>query len=87
MLKMPVLLFLLTFLVAQQPAPPDDSHQGQPSYCVNHGGFADFPMEEPHICNCDKPCHEGQPEDRMCLVYCRADHCHCIAECELEPPA
>ena len=89
-MKYPVCLFLLTLLVAvpgaQQQEP--DPHAGQPSYCVNHGGFKDFPMEEPHICACDKPCHEGQPEDTKCLVYCRKDHCHCFPseECEREPP-
>lgn len=87
-MKLFVLVLLLTLsLGAQQPGPPPtDPHQGQPSYCVNHGGFTEFPMEEPHICACDSPCHEGQPEDAKCLVYCRKDHCHCIAECEREPP-
>ena len=87
MLKVPVLCFLLTLLVAvpsssQEPTP--DPHSL--AYCINHGGFPDKPMEEPHICHCDKPCHEGQPEDRLCKVWCRPDRCFCIAECEREPP-
>ena len=69
---------------SQEPTPIP--HEDQPSYCVNHGGFADFPMEEPHICNCDKPCNDQQPEDRQCKVFCQPGHCHCIAECEREPP-
>lgn len=82
-----VLLLTLTLGIpsgAQEPAP--DPHVGQPAYCVNHAGFDEYPMEEPHICMCDKPCHEGQPEDRKCLKWCQKDHCHCIAECEPEPP-
>ena len=78
-----ILLLTLTIAVpgAQQEPGPHDL-----AYCVNHGGFPDMPMEEPHICACDKPCHEGQAEDTKCKVYCRKDHCHCLAECEPEPP-
>lgn len=80
-----VLIVLLTLTVSvpggagQEP----DPHDGQPAYCVNHGGFTDFPMEEPHICRamCDRNCgDEGHQEKRGCLTYCRPDHCHCIAE-------
>lgn len=80
MLKVGVLCFLLTLTVAQDPEPH------QLSYCVNHGGFSEYPMRDPHICNCDKPCVKGQPEDRACKVWCRPDHCHCLAECDDQPP-
>lgn len=86
-MKHALMLFLLTLTMAV----PGETQQPQPdphslAYCVNHGGFPDMPMVEPHICACDSPCHEGEPEDIKCLVYCRKDHCHCIAECEHEPP-
>ena len=80
-----VLVFLLTLLVgtpyAQQQEP--DSHRL--AYCVNHGGFTDFPMKEPHVCEamCDRNCgDEEHTEKSKCLTYCRPDHCHCLAECE-----
>ena len=81
-----VLLLTLTVSVpgAQQQEP--DQHEGQPAYCVNHGGFADFPMEEPHICACRPRCQEGQPEDTGCLTYCQRPRCKCIHECERDPP-
>lgn len=84
MSRLAVIVLVSLGVIAQ--AQDQDPHEGKPSYCVNHGGFKDFPMQEPHVCNCDKPCHEGQPEDTQCTVYCEPDHCHCIAECEKEPP-
>lgn len=81
-------LFLLTLTIAvpggaQDPAP--DPHEGQVSYCVNHGGFEkEFPMVEPHICNCERM--EDGSEDRKCLTWCRRPNCKCIHEIEREPP-
>lgn len=86
-MKGAVLVFLLTLMVGT--ASGQDPHDGQPAYCTNHGGHPAFPMVEPHICNaaCDRNCgNEGHQEKPGCLVYCRPDHCHCIAECEREPP-
>ena len=82
-----ILIVLLTLTVAvpggaQDPEP--DPHQGQPAYCVNHGGFPDKPMVEPHICECEHM--EDGTEDRKCLVWCRKDKCSCIHETEREPP-
>ena len=58
--------------------------QHELKYCINHGGFEkEFPMVEPHICTCDKPCADNQPEDTKCKVYCRKDRCFCIAECDI----
>ena len=81
MMKYVVCACLLTLAIAM-PGAQDD----RLAYCVNHGGFKDFPMEEPHICACDRGCSPDQPEDTKCKVYCRKDHCHCIAECEKAPP-
>lgn len=79
-----VCIFLLTLLVAvpgssQEPTP--DPHQGQPAYCVNHPLDEQHPMNQAHACMCAKPCEEGGSEDPMCRVYCRKDHCHCLAMC------
>ena len=76
---------LLLALGLGVPGSAQDTDQHSLAYCINHGGFADKPMEEPHICDCDKPCAEGEPEDRKCKVYCRKDRCFCIAECERPP--
>lgn len=75
-------IFLLTVTLAvpsssQEPAP--DPHSL--AYCVNHPLDKDHPMQEPHVCACAKPCDEGGSEDPMCKVYCRKDHCHCLAHC------
>ena len=82
-------LTLGTLGSAQQGPPPPDPHEGQPAYCVNHGGFPDLPMNAPHVCEamCDRNCGEDRHEPPGCLTYCRPDHCHCLAECEREPPA
>ena len=77
--------FVFVLLLTLSVGVPGGAQEPDPhalAYCVNHAGFPKFPMEEPHICTCDSPCNEGDPEDRKCLVYCRKDHCHCIAECE-----
>lgn len=89
MTKQFALIVLLTLTLgtpyAQQQEPPPDQHSL--AYCVNHGGFPDTPMVEPHICKamCDKNCDEGGPEKGNCLTYCRPDHCHCLAECDNHP--
>ena len=77
------LVFLLTLTLAV----PGGARQDQPvphelAYCTNHAAETDFPMEEPHICSadCRRSCGEG--ENRGCATYCRADHCHCLAECD-----
>ena len=53
---------LLTMLVAVPGAPQDqepapDPHQGQPTYCINHAGDREHPLEEgqdreAHLCLC-----------------------------------
>lgn len=78
-----VFLMTLTLAVPGSPQAPDP-HEGQPAYCVNHGGFAEFPMKEPHICACE-PMEDGT-EDKKCLTYCRTPNCKCIHEHEREPP-
>ena len=85
-MKPAVLLFLLTLLIGVPSGAQDpDPHEGQPTYCTNHGGHPAYPMKEGHICECDKPCTEGQPEDRKCLKWCHKDDCHCISECDNQP--
>lgn len=84
MTKYFVFVFLLTLTIAIPGAQQQEPDPHQLAYCVNHGGFEkEFPMVEPHICDCDKPCAEGQPEDTKCKVYCRKDRCFCIAECDV----
>lgn len=75
-----VLLLALTVAVpsgAQDPGP----HEGQPAYCTNHE-LPDYPLVAPHICECERGCTKDDPEDSKCKVYCRKDHCHCLAECD-----
>ena len=73
----------VVFAQAQDQAP--DAHDGQPSYCVNHSGYDDYPMVEPHVCACQRSCREGEPEDTKCLTYCQRPRCKCIHECDLPP--
>ena len=73
-----VVLFVAVLSLGMQ----DPPHDQQPAYCVNHGGYPQYPMVEPHVCACAKPCHEGEPEDRACKVWCQPNKCFCLAECE-----
>lgn len=81
------LIFLLTLSIGTPYAYPQDPDPHQLAYCVNHGGLKDFPMVEPHLCDadCRRSCGGGDNAPG-CTTYCRPDHCHCIAECEKEPP-
>lgn len=76
-----VLLLALALGVPGSAQQQPDSHDGQPEYCVNHPLDKDHPATEPHVCACHKPCEEGEGEDPMCRVFCRKDHCHCLAMC------
>lgn len=73
--------FLLTLLLAVPSSSQEPTDPHSLTYCVNHPLDTDHPMTEPHICACAKPCDEGGGEDPMCKVYCRKDHCHCLAHC------
>ena len=57
------------------------------AYCVNHAGFPEYPMEDPHICLCQPRCGPNgeRIEDRGCLTYCRTPNCHCLHE-DCRPP-
>mgnify|MGYP001587784873 CR=1 FL=1 len=84
------LCILLLTLSLGVPASTQDDSQPDPhdlAYCTNHAGHSDRPLEEPHICTamCDRNCDGWHQEKRGCLSYCRADHCHCIAE-DCGPP-
>ena len=83
-----VCILLLTLLIGV-PSGAQDTDPHELAYCTNHGGHPAYPMKEPHICDamCERSCGEGHEDNPSgCKTYCRPDHCHCIAECEREPP-
>ena len=67
-----VVLFVVVLSLGMQ------DHDQQPAYCVNHGGFPQYPMVEPHVCACEHM--DDGTEDRKCLVWCHKDKCLCIHE-------
>ena len=75
-----VCILLLTLALGTPASTQDDPHDL--SYCVNHAGNPDKPLQEPHICTarCERTCGAG--ENRGCSTYCRADRCFCVAECD-----
>lgn len=77
------LLMLLVLAASLSPSPQQDPHAGQPDTCDNHFTTAPAARCTCHRTNtCPQPGEPPLGEDIKCKVYCRKDHCHCVASCD-----